>query len=65
MAKSGEIQVCMFDSIASSLATQTILDAEIGESRRMGTAQQELGNFSLSTKWLIINYRGKETNPSL
>lgn len=43
--KSGEIQVCMFDSIASSLATQTILDAEIGESRRMGTPQQELAEY--------------------
>lgn len=43
--KSGEVHVCMFDSIASSLATKTVLEAEIGESRRMGTPQQELAEY--------------------
>ena len=43
--KSGEVHVCMFDSIASSLATKTVKEAEIGESRRMGTPQQELAEY--------------------
>ena len=59
--KSGEVHVCMFDSIASSLATQTILDAEIGESRRMGTPQQELGEYFIKYQ-MNNNGLGREEN---